>query len=128
MGLATGSFNMAELKKKSAKSAKNKAKCSKKNKTWSEEELTTFAHVLASNEERDNIYIYIYFVGNNYIQSSTVICIPLYYSLGPCAGNDGVKKELERKGIWKDSWLPLTCDTRNLRPTDVFFRRKVCYT
>ena len=44
---------MAELKKKSAKSAKNKAKCSKKNKTWSEEELTTFAHVLASNEERD---------------------------------------------------------------------------
>ena len=48
-----GSFNMAELKKKSAKSAKNKAKCSKKNKTWSEEELTTFAHVLASNEERD---------------------------------------------------------------------------
>ena len=47
MGLATergfmGSFNMAELKKKSAKSAKNKAKCSKKNKTWSEEELTTF--------------------------------------------------------------------------------------
>ena len=39
-----GSFNMAELKKKSAK---NKAKCSKKNKTWSEEELTTFAHVLA---------------------------------------------------------------------------------
>ena len=55
MGLATergfmGSFNMAELKKKSVKSAKstkNKAKCSKKNKTWSEEELTTFAHVLA---------------------------------------------------------------------------------
>ena len=44
---------MAELKKKSAKSAKNKAKSSKKSKTWSEEELTTFAHVLASNEERD---------------------------------------------------------------------------
>ena len=31
----------------------SEAKCSKKNKTWSEEELTTFAHVLASNEERD---------------------------------------------------------------------------
>ena len=52
-------------------------------------------------------------------------------SPGPCAGNDGVKKELERKGIWKEevgTWLPLTCDTRNLRPTDVFFRRKCCYT
>ena len=54
MGLASEqgfmeSFNMVELKKKSAKSeksAKNKAKCSKKNKMWSEEELT-FAHVLA---------------------------------------------------------------------------------
>ena len=67
---------MTELKKKSAKSAKNKAKCSKKNKTWSEEELTTFAHVLASNEERDKPW---------------------------ALGNDGVKKELERKGIWKDS-------------------------
>jgi len=57
MGLATergfmGSFNMTEMKK-SAKSAKKKAKCSKKNKTWSDEKLTTFAHVLASNEERD---------------------------------------------------------------------------
>ena len=40
-------------KRKSAKSGKNKAKCSKKNKMLSEEELTTFAHVLVSNEECD---------------------------------------------------------------------------
>lgn len=33
-----------------------KAKCWKKNKTWSEEELTTVAHVLASNEERDKLW------------------------------------------------------------------------
>lgn len=58
MGLATehgfmSSSNMADIEKKSARSVKNTAKCLKKNKMCSEEELTTFAHVLASNEERD---------------------------------------------------------------------------
>lgn len=37
----------------SNRTAKNNAKCLKKHKTWSEEELTTFTHVLVSNEERD---------------------------------------------------------------------------
>ena len=44
------SFNMPEIRKKSAK---KKAKCLKKNKTWSEEKLTALAYVLSSNEERD---------------------------------------------------------------------------
>lgn len=37
----------------SNRTAKNNAKCLKKLKTWSEEELTTFTHVLVSNEEQD---------------------------------------------------------------------------
>ena len=87
-----GSLNIAEIEKKSAN---NKVKCSKKHKTWPEEEHSQHLHMHLCQMKCE-------------IKHKLVLLSFLIQEVG--------------------TWIPLTHSTRNLRPTDVFLRRKVCYT